>query len=1084
MKKGIKILLKIVIVTTTILILFLFGLKYYIDNHRELIFDKFEEWYDTNYYGELSFSDISSTTFKNFPYISFNIKNLILKDSISNFKSGTIEFDEINFLVSFKNILQKDIHFKSLELKNGHLNLQTLKQEDSIRKLFSKRTINQFSEKKITHNWFTKNGIKIKLSNTSVSIIDSSKQKQIKSHINNIDTQLFFENENVISSSIKMDILINELGLNLKNGSFLKNTNLIGEFSATINKTKKQVTIPFFDLDINKQHFKTSAIINTNAPGSFEFIIENPSTNFKETSVLLTENIQNKLNGIQIVNPIYTHTTLKGSFGPESQPDIEILCNTKNNEIILNDKTIFRNTSFKSNFSNKISNNFGANKKDFTIDIDDFETKIDSILLNFKHLNLKSLTQTTTLQPELILTVEKGNFLMSNFEKRKRITAYINKVNTQILFHKNLLTASTSIDVQMKEMGLNLNNGTFFNNANLSGIFKLSYDKSKHQIFVPWFNLNIDTQTFKTMANISTKNGGSFNFQLENPTTHFETTRKLLSQNIQEKLKFYQVSNPIYTYAQLQGSFKYGSNPLVKILGELKNNKITIKNEKFDNVTFKANFVNRIYKNGITNNERKKDVQIIFSNLSANYDAIPLSFNYATLTSSPEVKTYADYEFEVHEKTKVLNDFFKNTEYIFSNGTVDFITRYKGEITNLQELYNTSNSTLKIKNSNLFQKSLSLEIPIENLEIDIENKNGYLKSLIIPIKNPKNTLNFNGEINNVVPLILGKKAPIKTDVEIYSNNLIWKDFFSMFMKSKKLKKQDSLKPADEFIFNETLREIYTKFNPQFNLSINRFQYKKTIIDSLFFELNLNDKMLSLNNFQFNYGKGSIDLKMFFDISTINKTPFDLNLIAENISLNRFLKEFNYFELKSLQEAEIIEGDVSLETQMKGIIHESNGLNTKTLEGDVIFDLKNLQLSGFQPLEKIGNKIFKKRRFENIKFAEISDTLSIANRTVQIPQLEIQSTAFNLFVEGQLNYDFNTNIWVSIPLSNLKKRDLIHIPNKKGYVESGKKVYVQVIDDGTGKLEYKFHLSDKKLIEYRRSLEGITNSKKKKKTKIK
>jgi hypothetical protein len=1068
MRKRFKLIFKVFGIFIVVIALLLFSIKYYVENNKDLVFQKFEEWYSEHYYGNLTFEDISYTTFKNFPNISFKVTHFTLSDTISSLKSGTIQFEEINLSVTFKNLLDKDIHFKSLALKNGLLSSLILKDSDSTRKLFSKKNIDTLTQIKKSHNWFTNNGMLLHTENIEVSIVDHFKNKRITAHINNLNAQLFMS-DSIFKSSIEMNIQMKEMGLNLEKGTFFNDAHLVGNFEAVLNKKNKYINIPEFNLAIDNQSFKVKATIHTPAPGAFEFILENEETNFDATLTLLTQHLQEKLSKYTISNPIYTHTNIHGSFARGSQPSIHVESKTTDNYITINNKLHLRNTSFEGDFTNSMDSKFEGNPKDFQINLNNFKTDIDSIWLNFKHVSLLNHIKKNQDLPELVITIKNGDFLIADASKRKRISGFINTLNTNLSITEKTIYAATAMDIQMKEMGLNLNNGTFFNNAHINSVFSLYYQKNKSLVTIPSFDLNIDNQTFKTKATISTEGFGSFDISLENPATNFNTTAALLAQNIQKKLKIYKISKPIYTHTQLKGGFESGSNPLVIINGKTGNNDITIKDKfTFQNVSFSVDFVNRIYKNDITNNNRKKDIQLEFNNLKATYDSIHLSFNQAKITSSPEVNTYADYEFEVHQPADILNSFFKNTDFLFQGGTIDLATRFKGEITDLNNLFYTSNSSLSITNSNLLQKNLGLETPIEKLEIEINDENGFLETLKIPINNTENYINFTGDIANVVPLILGDKTPVSTNVEIYANNLIWNDFFSMFKQSDKQKTKTD-KKDDEFIFNETFRLIYAKFNPKFKLFVDRFQYQKTVVDSLESEIDINQKELALKNIQFNYGKGNVNLEMVFDISKTDTTPFDLDLNIESINLHRFLTEFNFFELKSLKEAKKVDGTISLKSNMKGEIHEVKGLNTQSLVGDATIYLEDLVLDGFLPLENIGNKIFKKQRFEDIRFADISETIHVTNRTVQIPRVEIQSTAFNLFVEGQLNYDFDTNIWISIPLSNIKKRDLISIPNKKGYVDSGKKVYVQVIDDGSGKLDYKFHLSDKKLEEYRNSL---------------
>jgi hypothetical protein len=85
-------------------------------------------------------------------------------------------------------------------------------------------------------------------------------------------------------------------------------------------------------------------------------------------------------------------------------------------------------------------------------------------------------------------------------------------------------------------------------------------------------------------------------------------------------------------------------------------------------------------------------------------------------------------------------------------------------------------------------------------------------------------------------------------------------------------------------------------------------------------------------------------------------------------------------------------------------------------------------------------------------------------------MQIQSTALDFFVDGHLGYqEVPTNLWTGIPLSNFKSRDLVDIPNKTGYIESGKKVYIEAKSGKNNKIKYKLHFSERKYFKERELL---------------
>jgi len=1075
LRKRIRKLIKIVGVMIIIVAILILSVSYYLERHKEELFQGFEKWYTENYYGNLTLDDISISTYSTFPNVSLTLRNFAISDSITSYKSGNISFEKIQLFVSIKKIFKKEIQFKSLELKGGGLNFRTLKNSGkSERKLFSKRNVDPLSINKKPHNWFSEKDVKVLLENIKFSLNDHPKNKRITGFINKLNTQLSF-NDSVISASVNMNIQMKELGLNLEKGTFLNDAELDGKFSMTFNKTKQFIEIPAFDLKIDEQLFKVKADIHTADSGSFDISLENDHTDLTATISLLTQDIQEKIENYTSSKPLYTYTEIKGGFEHGSNPVIKIACRTDNNDIYINENVQLKNVSFSGDFTNRIYKDERANlesKKDAQIHLNNLIATLNTISINLESATIFSMPETDTLtsskeQPKWLsdkstnIIITNGYFMFNDSIKNKRITGFVNSLHSQLYTNANEIHAVTDMDIQMKEMGLNLRKGTFFNDANLVGNFTSLYQKKKKHVTIPFFKLKIDKQYFNVKADISTEGLGSFNFVLENHRTNFKATNSLLSQNIQKKLKIYKVEKPLYTYTTISGSFEHGSNPLVRVQCKTQHNNITIKDKiEFKNVSFSGSLANRIYEDVRSKTEDKMDLKIEFNTLNADFEDISLEFKRAILLSTPEVKTYVDYEFIIKEPTTVLNTFFKNTAFIFTEGELDFKTSFKGDIDVLDSLYYNSQSKMILNKAKLIYRPLALEFPIHELKVEIINANGYLESLVIPLNETKNHLNFKGEIDNVVSLILDSEANVTSNLELYSENIIWKDFFSMF----KLPEKNKTKNDNAILLNETLRVIRDKFNPQFDLNLDNFQYGNTTINNIISEVYFEQESLYMKKTGFNYGDGEVSMGLIFDISEKNQTLFDLDIEIENVDLENFLKEFNYFELSSLKEAKKVAGVISLNTEITGVIDEEKGLDTKSLKGHVNFDLRKLELNGFEPIQKIGDKIFKKKRFEDIRFADISEELYIGDRTVEIPRMEILSTAFDLFVEGHLNYDNKTNIWISVPLSNIKKRDLANIPVEKGFINAGNKVYIEIKENDEKKLEYKFHLNNKKLYE--------------------
>ena len=1075
-KRAIKLFGSLII----IIVLIIVGVTYYLENHKDGLLDFLEGSYSDHYYGDLTFDDVSINTFRNFPNITVTLKDFAITDSIADYDYGSLALEEVFFTMSLKNILDKKIQFKSLSINKGDLKLLNKKKhEKPFRKLFAKRIGDSLSPDKSSITWLFHKKASVLVENISVLLENQVKNKRINAFINTVESKYFFS-DSIIKGTNKMSIQFKELGLNLENGTFFNGAQLSGDFPLTFDKTAQRITIPFFDLNIDDQTFRLRGAINTIDKGDFKIAIENAATDLKAISPLLSQNLQEKIKNYKISKPIYAYAEIEGGLEPGSIPLIKFNCDTEANDVFINENMHLKNLSFSGDFVNAIDKQVPITldrKKDFQINVNHLIADFNNGSINIDRVQIKNeydssyTTKNLSWFPHMNsqILIENGHFMMADSIKNKRISGLINELNAKLNFDKNTISSSVQMNIQMNEMGLNLAKGTFFNDANLVGNMTPTFNKLTKHIEVPFFKLKIDDQLFKVKADINTNDSGSFSIVLENPRTKLKETTSLLSQNIQRKLKIYKASKPFYTHTTLDGGFKRGSNPVVFIKIETSNNDIAINDTiLFNNVALSGDFVNRIYDDERRKHESKKNLKIEFNTLTADYKAIALNFDHATLLSTPKVKTYVDYQFTIKEPATILNSFFNSTEFIFTKGTLDFITSYKGEIEKANNLYYKSNSRLSLEQSNILHKTLNLEFPIDILEVEIIGTDGFLEKLIVPINEKDDILHFKGGIDNVTSLIFDGGDAAQTNLELFSENIIWNDFFAMF-KAIERDKNKVHEQGETVLLNETINVIRQKFNPKFNLLIKSFRYDETLVHDLTSEVFLSDEHVYLEKTGFRYGEGEVSLKMDFDVSKTDQSLFDISLEFTDIDLHPFLREFDYFEISSLKNAANIAGIISLDTEMFGTIYEVNGLDTKSLKGYVNFDLRKLELSEFEPIQKIGDKIFKDKRFEDIRFADISQEIYIANRTIEIPRTEIQSTAFNLFVEGHFNYDDKTNIWLSIPLANLKKRDIVKIPDKEGFINSGKKVFIQVKKDEKGELEYKLHLSNKKLYKERGNL---------------
>ena len=346
----------------------------------------------------------------------------------------------------------------------------------------------------------------------------------------------------------------------------------------------------------------------------------------------------------------------------------------------------------------------------------------------------------------------------------------------------------------------------------------------------------------------------------------------------------------------------------------------------------------------------------------------------------------------------------------------------------LDSLVAHSDSKLLIRNSSVLHKPSQVTIPFSVFDLEVAQNQAELKKFTIDMESGDHII-ISGKINHVSDLIFDvppELSNVEAEMNVYSKKLKFEDFQSLFA----LAEVDPIYRTIESVDNQTaikpaIRDVYNKFRPGLIVQIDEFDLNGLPVKNLKTGFHFVDQdLIYLESSGFNFYEGSVTLDAHLDISVPNTTYFSFGFGTDKIDLEKLLKAFDYFNMEALRSAERIGGLVSLETEIAGLVDDDKGLLSDSLKGSISFNLEDAQVVGFEPMIKSGSKIFKKERLQDIRFSPIQNTIFLSENTVEFPLMEIQSSAFNLFIAGHLGLeDVDTNLWIGFPLDNLRKRDI-------------------------------------------------------------
>jgi hypothetical protein len=166
-----------------------------------------------------------------------------------------------------------------------------------------------------------------------------------------------------------------------------------------------------------------------------------------------------------------------------------------------------------------------------------------------------------------------------------------------------------------------------------------------------------------------------------------------------------------------------------------------------------------------------------------------------------------------------------------------------------------------------------------------------------------------------------------------------------------------------------------------------------------------------------------------------------NFIVTNIDVNKAFKTFHNFG-QSFLKAENIKGTLSGSLSLLLPLDSVLNYSMKTLAAEGKYHLVNGALINFDPVKQLSSFI-ELSELENISFDQLDNDFFIRNNFLYVPQMEVNSSAADLSVNGKHSFDNDYEYHVKILLSEILSRK--RIKNKRNITEFG-----AVEDDGLGR----------------------------------
>ncbi len=389
---------------------------------------------------------------------------------------------------------------------------------------------------------------------------------------------------------------------------------------------------------------------------------------------------------------------------------------------------------------------------------------------------------------------------------------------------------------------------------------------------------------------------------------------------------------------------------------------------------------------------------------------------------------------------KDIRDFFDVQKIEMCEGAINAEAALNGTLLYVKEdsTYNwkdilatgkasVADASLKMKNSNRQFSNMKAEFSFDKQNAIIHEFSGIVNGGDFKLK---------GTLQNVISYLFEPNARVFLEGDLTSNLI---DFTNL------VEEETSTETDTDY---ELLFPALLDF--KLNCSIGKFVFRKFEASEVNGLAMLDQGKLLVDPVSFNSAGGKLNAQLV--LAPMSSAAYRMNVLASlnGIHIDKVFTEFENFGQTFIQDKHL-KGIANADVQFRAVLTNALELPSDKIESVIHLTIDNGELNGFETLQEIaeyirGNKLMAPfvdedrfaERMRNVKFSRLENTIEIKDRVVNIPLMDVHSSAMDIWAKGSQTFDYGIDYAVKFNL-----RDLL-VRKEKEWNE---------YDDGLGKAMY-------------------------------
>ncbi len=646
-------------------------------------------------------------------------------------------------------------------------------------------------------------------------------------------------------------------------------------------------------------------------------------------------------------------------------------------------------------------------------------------------------------------------FTIENKTKFKYFVIDIREAEAHLNSNDATLKARIYTDALVKQFCFNTTRGSFLKDKTIEGTLIVEYDKLTKVLTLPAQGIHIAETPVKLSGKFDfSEQPAVFNLSFSTDKIKLKDATALLTKPISSKISMVDLEKPLSVKTTLIGKMKFRDTPWVRAYWTVAKNTL---HTPVGTVT-EANFTG-MYTNQVVRGETYGDVNsaIYLYKLKGKLFDIPFTFDTAAVTNL--IRPVLSGRIRSNIDLQKINQITEGNTFGFKSGTANVNLIYKGGLSENDTAIPYLYGYVKLNNA---------EIDYTPRNIAFTNCSGIINfngnDLNVPhmqLTRNKSTMHMKGGVKDFLNLFYTSPDKAVIDWHITSNQINISDYLAFVSKAKyTVTTGKKHKTTSRYI--SRLNRFLELSTAHLDVNLANLYFRKFAATDVKADILLRKNDVSINNIKLSHAQGTLQMKAEL-LPSASGTPFKMNVDIEHVNVQQLFAAFENFGQEAIEDKNI-RGTLSAAINMAGSLQGSGGLAPYSLNGNCDFHLVNGALVNFEPLEKVGKIVFRRRNLSNITFKKISNNLQVQGSKVYIKPMAIESSVLNIFLQGVYSLTTGTNIEMEIPVRNPQKDELIEdkeLKDKRS--RRGIILYLKAEDGDDGKVHIKWNKEGKKIL---------------------